>query len=237
MRTASQIFSGMLTGLNNKRQLQNAPAHRALAMGKGYVLSVVMIKFFGKKMTNNKTAEKNTFLTAADKEILKKRVQDDFLRKIYTFSYNRLGNLPDSQDLSHEIVLEIFRAIEKNPLIENFSAWFWSIARYTFFHWITRRKIDSRIVYLGNSLPELAGELCDDKEKEERLNFIRREISFLSKRHKHVINGHYLDSKSCETLADELNLSIGSVKRLLFEGRNVIKSRVSESLEFGKPSC
>ena len=191
-------------------------------------------------MEKDKRAEmddgKSKPLSPEGRELLKCRIHDDFMERIYAFSCNRLRNVTDAEDLSQEIILELLSSIERGASIQNFNAWLWRVAHHTFCHWINRRKIVSQVICCGDSLPDVADDGDAAQNRREQVALLHREISFLSRRHRDVIVGHYLDGKSCEAVAQELGIPLGSVKRLLSEGRNELKNGVLEMNEIGKSS-
>ena len=53
----------------------------------------------------------------------------NFLDKIYQFSYHRCNTSFEAEDLCSDIILAVLSAIQKQESIENFYAFVWTIAR------------------------------------------------------------------------------------------------------------
>lgn len=62
----------------------------------------------------------------------------DYLEKIYGWAVNRVGDYDQAADLAQEILTELHLALARNPKIDSFPAWVWSIARYTYYRWMRK---------------------------------------------------------------------------------------------------
>lgn len=51
--------------------------------------------------------------------------------------------------MAQEIIVEIYSALETVEEINNFPAWVWSIARYTFYKWLGKQKKNGSIEIIG----------------------------------------------------------------------------------------
>lgn len=49
---------------------------------------------------------------------------------------NRVGDNDQAEDLAHEVIAKLYLALARNPKIDNFPAWVWSITRYTYYGWL-----------------------------------------------------------------------------------------------------
>jgi RNA polymerase sigma factor (sigma-70 family) len=168
---------------------------------------------------------------------LERRILDGFLDKIYAFSYKRTRNHVDADDLSQEILLEIFSSLSKTGSIRNFNAWIWRIAHNTFCQWLEGKiKREANFTYCESGFFKGVDMAAPDECENEMLSLVHREISFLSQIHRKVFVSHYLKGMKCREIAKEQNIPAGTVKRMLSEARRTIKNGVDEMRDYNEKS-
>lgn len=119
--------------------------------------------------------------------------------------------------MAQEIIVEIYSALETVEEINNFPAWVWSIARYTFYKWLGKQKKNASIEIIGPIAYE--EDVIKKAIQKDELNRLRREISFLSERYREIIILHYFENKSCKEIAELLSIPPGTVKWYLYDAR------------------
>lgn len=120
------------------------------------------------------------------------------LESILGFSMKRTSSRPDAEDLTQDIIIEIYRSYTKLKRYEGVEAlegWMWAIARHTYCRWLNKRN-KNNVVYIEGIMDEHLYENTDDSTvneilKEEQLNLLRREISMLSKNYRDIIVLYY----------------------------------------------
>jgi len=136
--------------------------------------------------------------------------------------------------LAQEIIVEIYSALETVEEINNFPAWVWSIARYTFYKWLGKQKKNASIEIIGPIAHE--EDVIKKAIQKDELNRLRREISFLSERYRKIIILHYFENKSCKEIAELLSIPPGTVKWYLYDARKKIKWGMEKMRIFGEGS-
>ncbi len=106
--------------------------------------------------------------------------------------------------------------------------------RYTFYNWLEKKKGCRKIEFIGPV--NFENEAENKAIHVEELNFLRREISLLSKNFREIINLYYFEEKSCKEIARQLNISEGTVKWRLHEARIKIKRGMESMSNYGKKS-
>ena len=107
----------------------------------------------------------------------------DNLKNIYGYSFARLYDKDDVDELTQEIVYEVLRSANRIKDDEAFWGFLWKVAENTFRKFIKQKERRQSL----SSLPEEdtfidAGaspeeELIDSESKNESLNLLRRELS------------------------------------------------------------
>ena len=159
----------------------------------------------------------------------------EFLNKLYGFAYKRCRSSQEAEDLCSDIVYALLKSIRKNPGIENFYAFAWTIAHRVYADYSEKRRFTSeRIISFGYS-DEIVNSDCDPIDEylkftddERQISLIKREIAFLSKTYRDVMVMYYLDEMKTADIAKSLGISETAVKQRLFSARNTIKKEVNK---------
>lgn len=155
------------------------------------------------------------------------------LESILGFSMKRTSNRPDAEDLTQDIIIEIYRSYTKLKRYEGVEAlegWMWAIARHTYCRWLNKKN-KNNMVYIEGVMDEHLYENADDSTgneivKEEQLNLLRREISMLSKNYRDIIVLYYLNNKTCMEISQMTELPLSTVKWRLHQAKATIKERM-----------
>ena len=166
-----------------------------------------------------------------------------YKKKVYYLAYDITGNHYDAEDISQEVFIKVFRSLKKFRRDAKMSSWLYQITVNTSID--SLRTSSSRMKKLtdqleeGNlqkNLPE-SGETTNDPERSLEAAMIQKQLSqvlqCVSPRERAVfVMRHYNDFKMNE-IAEILNVSVGTVKSLLF--RAIKKLRRELSIYMGNP--
>ena len=128
------------------------------------------------------------------------------LTAIYGYSFARLYDKDDVDDLSSEIVCEILKSAGRLKDEESFWAFAWKIAENTFRKFIKRKELAARAEELSETTevifatPTPEEEYVEDETQSESIYLLRRELSLLSKVHREVCLAYYVYNKSCSEI-------------------------------------
>lgn len=185
---------------------------------------------------NSENIDKTTLYTdlCVSKDLIDYAVHKN-MEAILGFSMKRTDNRHDAEDLTQDIIIEIYksyRRIKKYEGHEALEGWMWAIARHTYCNWLNRKK-KGNVVYIEGMVNEDLYENLDDSignviVKEEQLNILRREISMLSKTYRDIIVLYYLEEKTCIEISQMTEIPLSTVKWRLHEGKRVIKERMED---------
>lgn len=156
-----------------------------------------------------------------------------FLDQLYRYAYQRCNTAAEAEDLSADIVLEIWSAMQKQAQITHIHAFVWTIARRVYADFCEKRRKNAACV----SIESLALTAVKDNEIDafhetiedtEQVQRIFREISFLSKAYRDVMILYYIEGKTVREIANLLQISETAVKQRLFAARNIVRNEVQK---------
>ena len=166
----------------------------------------------------------------------------DNLNNIYGYTFARLYDKDDVDDLTQQIVYEVLRSADKIRDEEAFWGFLWKVAENTFRKFIKQKERRKSFLPLpdGNAeadtLPSPEEELTERESKNEELSRLRRELSLLSKTNRDVCVAYYFQNKSCKEIAEQQNLSLEMVKYHLFKTRKLLKEGIGMERTYGEKS-
>ena len=155
------------------------------------------------------------------------------MRKIYLYCVRSLGNAAEAEDVASDIILELLRS---SPRVKNDEAvygYLWAVAANLCRNY--RRKA-GRYGMAEISENCAAPYLITPEEtviRRQEISALRRELSFLSEKYRAVMTAFYIDSKSCESIAQQMHMSVTNVKQYLFEGRKKVREGMDKQREYG----
>lgn len=166
---------------------------------------------------------------------MEQRIDKIFLDKLYGFAYKRCNDSHEAQDLCSDMVLNILNAVRKNPDIEHFYSFAWTIAHRTYADYCekrTKQKTRFSIEAYNDEVKNLETHSMEMYMEEAgdalQLKRIKKEIAFLSKMYRDVMIMYYLDEMKISQIASCLGMSETTVKQRLFSARNTLKKEVEK---------
>jgi len=135
-------------------------------------------------------------------------------------AYALLGSWDLAEDVAQQTFVQAFRALPGLRDAEKFRPWLMMIMRR-----FALRSRAAQPLFMEFSdafvLPPSSHDAID-----EMLERINASLAELSARSRQVIALHYLDGYSCQEIGQRLQLSTGTVKRLLHDSRNSLRRRM-----------
>ena len=151
-----------------------------------------------------------------------------YLQPLFAFSRRRTTSLDEAQDLTAEILVQIYDSLGRRKEIRDVRTWVWSIAHHTYAKHLVRSKGPVSTVGVSPDwFPDLR---FRDPEAEllrsEEIGEIRRRVAFLSELHHRITILRYFRGKKVGDIATILRLPEGTVKWHLFEIRNGLRMEI-----------
>ena len=167
-----------------------------------------------------------------DLEILISR----YLKPIYRFVFRFTGNSDDTEDITQDVFVKMWRNIKKFDRSKNFKTWIFSIAHNTAVDFVRKKKSIPFSEFDdeegGNAITDtladdtsLPDELFRTKDLSESLSYA---IDKLPPKQRTVMLLRYSDDFTFKEIAQSLNESIDTVKTRHFRGVARLKDLLTE---------
>ncbi len=169
-------------------------------------------------------------------EVLLRRFQVRILAHVARM----LGSREEALDLSQEIFIKVFQALERYNPDYKFSTWLFRIAGNAAIDQLRKRRL--RTIPLEGSSPEERGRVSSPEYKSsdldpyallrnrERGDAIARAIASLPVEFRELITLRHFTGLSYQEIAQVKEMPLGTVKNKLFRARAVLKERLSGEL-------
>lgn len=155
-----------------------------------------------------------------------------FLETLFAYAYKRCSNSHEAEDLCSDILVALLHSIRKQPAIDHFYGFVWTIAHRVYADFCEKRKLRTAAAYYSdeamNSTVDTIEQLINNDYDAFILKRIQREIAFLSKIYRDVMVMYYLDERKTSDIARTLGILETTVKQRLFSARNTIRREVEK---------
>lgn len=166
---------------------------------------------------------------------------EEYQKRIFSVAYRMMQHQEDAADLTQEVILKLFKNLDKFKGDSQFSTWVYRIATNTCLDAIKKSRrhvtysLDKEIETDDGSI---AGELPDKgptpeevAERKDVQRAVYAAIDKLGKEHKQVIVLRDLQGLSYEEIAQILQCSVGTVKSRISRARGNLKKLLSQNRE------
>ena len=146
------------------------------------------------------------------------KIITDYMKKIYGFALSKTMDIEKAEELSSDIIFEVYTALLKKDYIANLDGYVFRIASNVYSHFV-----NEQIRLKQELLQDTDKTTYDDYDNDDTVARLRKEISYLSKLQREIVVMHYFQKLKLVEIAKKLNLSSEAVRWHLFEARNQIK--------------
>jgi RNA polymerase sigma-70 factor (ECF subfamily) len=168
-----------------------------------------------------------------------------YRRKVFHIAYKFTGRHDDAEDLTQEILLKVFRSLDKFHQDADFSTWLGSVARnYCIDHYRASKREKEVMVedLLAFDLaPAASGNPYRALEDRDRRSLLRRGLDLLPGKLREAVVLRDLLGLSYQEMADRLSLPEGTVKSRINRGREelarlLLRAQAPRAARRGKPA-
>lgn len=167
------------------------------------------------------------------------RITTEYLRAIYGFALKRCRNLQDAEDLSQEIALKIYCALQMRDDISDIQKYIWTVAHNCLVNYYRDHQkwsVGVSIEEISEQLPG-SGDIASEVIQESEMTRVNREIAYLSKWQRKIVVAYYFENRRQADIAKDLHIPLGTVKWHLFEAKKELKRgmetmRTTKELQF-----
>ena len=143
---------------------------------------------------------------------------------LYGKALEKTKNVHDAEDIVYETCLRVLKETEIGKNITHIKAYLVEVLNNLYYEFL---RSERKHKTLCNSLKQeytvkYYTEDFDDIEKVTELNVIKtihRELAYLSKTYREIMELHYFEARSCEEIAKQLRISVDSVRKRLERGK------------------
>lgn len=133
--------------------------------------------------------------------------------RVYNFALRMLGDRDAAGDITQEVFLRLYKAIDSNPAILNMQSWLFILTRNLCLNKIRDTKKE---VSLDTEMREaLTDSGCDDS----RIAMVRRALMCLETRYREILVLKEYQGLSYNEIGDVLGLTAPAVRSLLYKAR------------------
>lgn len=161
----------------------------------------------------------------ADKLIVK------YSSKVYGFAVKKSFSYDEAEELSGEMLKEVYLSMLHSGDIANIEGYVWRICEHVYAKYVNQKKLQKGVSLEGFDLPYF--DEHDFGETEAQIKKLRKEIGFLSASRREIVYSFYYEDKSIVQIAKEQGLPEGTVKWHLNKARNDLKEGFTMERKIG----
>ena len=160
---------------------------------------------------------------------------------VYNIAYRLVGHRESALDLAQETFLRAFKALRTFDVERPFGPWLYRIATNLSINHVKRARLptislDAPAVPGAMdaeplAIPDTRAEPASRFARAESQAQLRKTILSLPPNYRAVIEMRHFQDKSCDEIAKELNVSLGTVKTRIFRARRMLRDRLSGLLD------
>ena len=156
----------------------------------------------------------------------------EYLPKIYGFAMKKAFSYQEAEELSSEIVAEVYLSLLSAKEILNKDGYVWRISEHVYSKFVAHKKRRAGISIDGMDIPDYTP-ICMDESQSE-LDLLRREIAFLTQTRRKIVYSFYYENKPISVIAKETEMPVGTIKWHLNKARNDLKEGFVMERKVGK---
>ncbi len=174
----------------------------------------------------------------AGEELAFQELLNKYLNRIYNFIAQYFGRGQDAEDITQEVFIKVWKAINKFDSSKKFKPWLFRIARNTIIDWLRKKRI-SREVKFGDNDEEVGENqfelLPDDKPTPweqmislDNADMVQKALQALPEKYQTVLRFYYTEELTLVEIAEILDEPVDTIKSRHRRGL----ARVKELLKF-----
>ena len=160
------------------------------------------------------------------------RIITEYLYKIHGFAIKKCYSTNEAEELSAEIIKEVYLSLLKTQEICNLEGYIWRICEHTYYKYVASKKKYESISIDNMEIPFLQDFSSEDVTEE--VMKLRREIAFLTAKRREIVFLFYYENKSISYISHYLGIPEGTVKWHLNKSRTEIKEGLFMERKIGK---
>ncbi len=156
----------------------------------------------------------------------------EYLPKIYGFAMKKAFSFEEAEEISSDIVEEVYRSLLSAKEILNLDGYVWRISEHVYSKFVSSKKKHEGISIDGMDIPDDTPIMDEDSELE--IDLLRREIAFLTQTRRRIVYSFYYENKPISAITKEMGIPEGTIKWHLNKARNDLKEGFIMERKIGK---
>ncbi len=158
-----------------------------------------------------------------------------YLPKIYGFAVKKSFSFQEAEELSSDIVLDVYLSLLSADEIVNMDGYVWRISEHVYSKFVSSKKKREGISINGmDILADVAISDEDSEAAEAEIDVLRREIAFLTQTRRKIVYSFYYENQPISAIAKQIGIPEGTVKWHLNKARNDLKEGFIMERKIGK---
>jgi len=155
------------------------------------------------------------------------KIITEYLEKIYGFAIKKSFSYDEAEEISAEIVKEVYVSLLKADYIANLDGYIWRIGEHTYAKYVSQKKKHEGISIDNVDIPFALSYDQDFAVLEDSEEFLRlrREIAYLTKKRREIVYSFYYENKSISFISRSMGIPEGTVKWHLNKAKKELKER------------
>lgn len=145
-----------------------------------------------------------------------------FQNKFFGFALSKCNNLVEAEELASRISCEAYITLRTVEDVYNWEGYLYKIASNVYAHYVDEQ-VKSKTDDINKMEVASEEDFSADFIKKEELELLKREVAWLSKRHREIVLLHYYHNKKLAEIAEILDLPEGTVKWHLSDAKKMLK--------------
>ena len=161
------------------------------------------------------------------------QISDDYYMLLLNWAHKKIGSRAEAEDLTQEVLSQVFRSAQKERHIEKLDNFIWKIAHFVWCNYLKKNialqscvSIDS-FDYDFLSEKDHAEKYAEDEELNDRIKKMRLKISTLNCLQREIMVRYYIDELPVRAISEKLNITESTVKWYLYDTRKKLKMAIS----------
>ena len=175
-----------------------------------------------------------------DKELAWEEIVVRFRRRVFGIAYKFTGRYEESQDLTQEIFMRVFKSLDKFDASADFGTWLYSVSRnHCIDHYRSGRREREHLVRHELSLEDFASKRFDphrEIEVQDKRKLLLQGLADLPEKLREAVVLRDIQELTYQEIVDKLDLPEGTVKSRINRGRLELGRALTNIKNRGKMS-
>lgn len=158
-----------------------------------------------------------------------------FQKKFFGFALSKCNDMTEAEELAARITCEAYITLRTVENVYNWEGYLHKIASNVY-----ARYVQEQMKHKSDDISEMEVPSEENFEsdyiKKEELELLKREVAWLSKRHREIVLLHYYHNKKLAEIAEILDLPEGTVKWHLSDAKKLLKEGMKQTRKTGSLS-